>query len=1124
MAARTSKEGCGGVALGNRRGVFWRSVLFIAAVLGVLTGGFGGGLGEALAQGLTCAPLDPDDPLWLVQCTGETTDGIDLSHEMFAGVEMIEFVDVLATNEAGLWVVTGLDGKQLLIDETSTVHTSGSGLQVGIRGSGGSDDTVLVNNLGTIHVLGGDTAVGFQSMAVNDRFRNSGDVLAQAMDDDGTATGIFLLPVMESSGRNVSNVGYIGATSAQGIAQGVAFQTIGAGSSVFVTQAIEEIEGELRRGRIEARSFGGIAYGIRGFVNGEKSTVSIRNEGDVVAWASDGEARGIYVLTDTDADPVYINNAMSGDGIQGAIEAVGDDAIGLGLHVGSSSSLLGHTLENSGIIAATYDVQLARERDPGSLHRTSAVGIDIVGDDVWLDQQDAGEIVALAATATGVRMTGDDHTLRNEGRIVAGSMVDAPAGSALGVAFQGANNSLTNTGFIGAQSINAVAAGVALLGGSAHIENAGELVAVVDGTSDVVHAIMIGAPANMSDRLGLDEDDLVIETVTIHNREDGFISSTFNDAAGVAIGVASQSVKYDRLEIVNDGVIDGHIVLGNGEARVELASGSHMTGDIYFGSGRTELHIDDDARFAGSLMPGATGTVDVGTMVVGEDMTLGSIGTFQGHIINRFGTVAPGNSIGELTIDGIYEHHQDAVLQIEIDPWAATAEQRSDHLVVTDKAELHGGIVDVTFDGDAVVKNEEQFTILTAANGLTGQFDGIKQGGTFLNYELVYGPASVLLHVERVPFATAARTKNQQAVAGVLDGLLDEVQRDDAERVRFLGGMQSALARDDAPGAFDVLSGEMYALAPQVQAEALGRLTTAFVSGLDAVTRTAGSEAWVVHYGSHTHITGGDDHADGKAAVRGTMAGYHFVEGAATLIGVVAGYAQSTLDAASLDAMLKSDVNQFGMYVITRLGKLEVSGLYAAERGTYDARRSIHLPNGFEDRDRMAVAQFDATGSLAAVTGRLPVYSFGGMQLQPMASVTWMQVGHGAVREQGAGFLGLAVDKRQDNALQGEIGVNVALADLTMGAGWVVSPQARVRWQHAFRTVDGNETVRFVSADHLPFEIEAAPPAGHGLRIGLELHGRRHDDAGLSWNVVYEADLREGTRTNALKAAIGVSF
>src|SRR5690606_15543938 len=108
-------------------------------------------------------------------------------------------------------------------------------------------------------------------------------------------------------------------------------------------------------------------------------------------------------------------------------------------------------------------------------------------------------------------------------------------------------------------------------------------------------------------------------------------------------------------------------------------------------------------------------------LVLGNTGRLGGNGAVDGAVVNTSGTVAPGMSIGVLTIGGDYTHGADAVLVVET---RAEADQ-ADKVLVTGTATLTGGTVQVEpEDGVAAYRGQSfRYTILEARGGVDGRFE-----------------------------------------------------------------------------------------------------------------------------------------------------------------------------------------------------------------------------------------------------------------------------------------------------------------------------------------------------------------------------------------------------------------
>ena len=132
-------------------------------------------------------------------------------------------------------------------------------------------------------------------------------------------------------------------------------------------------------------------------------------------------------------------------------------------------------------------------------------------------------------------------------------------------------------------------------------------------------------------------------------------------------------------------------------------------------------------------------------MTYGGNVTVQAAGTLAGHgtvggTVTNSGTVAPGGTIGTLTVSGNYTQGAGSTLGIEAD--AAT----SSELVVSGAAALAGTLA-LTFDPGVYVAGT-QYTLVTAAGGVSGTFGALTEGGAsigLLTLSLSYQPDEVEL-------------------------------------------------------------------------------------------------------------------------------------------------------------------------------------------------------------------------------------------------------------------------------------------------------------------------------------------------------------------------------------------
>uniref|UniRef100_UPI0038797C13 S8 family serine peptidase n=1 Tax=Serratia marcescens TaxID=615 RepID=UPI0038797C13 len=132
--------------------------------------------------------------------------------------------------------------------------------------------------------------------------------------------------------------------------------------------------------------------------------------------------------------------------------------------------------------------------------------------------------------------------------------------------------------------------------------------------------------------------------------------------------------------------------------------------------------------------------------IVGGSGTVGSLTARQG------GTVAPGNSIGTLNVAGNVSFEPGSRYAVEVGP-----NGQSDRIQSSGSATIGGGEVAVTLENSSNLLTEsevrsllgQQYTILSAQQGVSGQFDAVAPNYLFLGTGLSYQPNGVTLSVGR---------------------------------------------------------------------------------------------------------------------------------------------------------------------------------------------------------------------------------------------------------------------------------------------------------------------------------------------------------------------------------------
>ena len=202
-------------------------------------------------------------------------------------------------------------------------------------------------------------------------------------------------------------------------------------------------------------------------------------------------------------------------------------------------------------------------------------------------------------------------------------------------------------------------------------------------------------------------------TVTLGQSTSGGVGTiTINDQATLKAGATGLTVAND-IETTDVGRVDsgagvftlsGHI--GNSGGITKVGAGT--------------LFLTNTSNYAGGTTVAAgrlnvTGALTKSTVTVGTGGTLGGTGSVAGLVVQAGGTVAPGLSLGILTVNGNATFAAGSTYAAEI------SGVTSDKLVVTGTAALNGANI-VLVAGASPAIFGTTYQILTAAGGRTGTF------------------------------------------------------------------------------------------------------------------------------------------------------------------------------------------------------------------------------------------------------------------------------------------------------------------------------------------------------------------------------------------------------------------
>jgi fibronectin-binding autotransporter adhesin len=347
-------------------------------------------------------------------------------------------------------------------------------------------------------------------------------------------------------------------------------------------------------------------------------------------------------------------------------------------------------------------------------------------------------------------------------------------------------------------------------------------------------------------------------------------AATALGAGGLALDngtlAASQGLTVTQALTVANGAT---IATGNAPLALQGAIGG--TGPLTIAGGNV-VTLTGASGFAGSLSVsggttlivgagGAGSLAGCGALTVSDNATLGGTGTVCGATIQATGTLAPGNSIGTITVAGNLVLAPASTTAIEFARLAA------DRIEVTGTATLAGTLAVSCENGNCVGQTPFAFgtahRIISAAGGVTGAFAAVTTAISGTRFDTLHSANAVDLVVTPALFAdlsgeSIALSLNQIAVARALD------RARPAAGTRLTGGSATlfdALYRRSGAalgGAYTELSGEIHAALGPMAARSAG---LAMRAGLDQPqqhrTEMAGHAAlWVAPLGGRARIDG----------------------------------------------------------------------------------------------------------------------------------------------------------------------------------------------------------------------------------------------------------------------------
>ncbi|MEQ9226772.1 MAG: autotransporter domain-containing protein [Parvibaculum sp.] len=571
----------------------------------------------------------------------------------------------------------------------------------------------------------------------------------------------------------------------------------------------------------------------------------------------------------------------------------------------------------------------------------------------------------------------------------------------------------------------------------------------------------------------------------------------------------------------------GHIIFGGGDSKIifnhidtnfELAS--HLSGSAtlrQIGSGTTTL-----SGSSGSFW-GAT-AVEAGTLIVNgvlggsldvADARLGGSGTVGTTVLGAGAVIAPGNSVGILTVDGDLTFDADSTYEVEVDTVSRTA----DRIYVTGIAYLNGASVShVGYCGCYPWYMTQ--TILTADGGIDGTFSGITSDFAFLTPDLAYDANNVRMTLLRndIDFTEVTQSPNQMGVASAANGLgpgnpiYDQIV---------------AMTEEEARAAFDALSGEAYGSAGSAAFNSAQQLrdvlqvrlqmfsggqvaASGYVPAAGDALAADAPAVWGQLFGSWGVTDASATAAKLDRRSSGFLGGADKAVGEKSRIGFALGYSRSTFDVSARASSGDSDNVHIAGYAATELGSVDLDGTLGYSYGRSEATRTVIVGGLTND----LAADYDTHTVQASVEAGMDV-GMGSAMLTPFAGLAVTHVRSDGFTETG-GPAALTISASDNTTGTSTLGLRVRRE-----AGGVALTGSAA-WRHAFGDVEPATRAAFASAPAAPFVTRGTPVSEDTLALGGDIDLKVADRTTLTFG--YAGEYASDARDHGLRAEVRVEF
>jgi len=444
---------------------------------------------------------------------------------------------------------------------------------------------------------------------------------------------------------------------------------------------------------------------------------------------------------------------------------------------------------------------------------------------------------------------------------------------------------------------------------------------------------------------------------------------------------------------------------------------------------------------------------------------------------------------------------QGSHFDVEVD-----AAGNSDKVEATGAATLEGGTVHVLAQtGDYAPSTS--YEILSAAGGVSGQFEGADTNLAFLVPVLGYDGDRVVLTLLRndLSFADVAATPNQVAAGTAAD----EVFGFGSDAYMSLMGATA----DETRAAFDSFSGEVHATALASVAQSTAGLRRALLAqGARLSTgEDRGVSLWVQGLGEWGSLEGNGNAGDVDNTTYGMLVGTEIQVGEALRFGILTGYSEMDVVVGARHSKASIEGNHAGAYASYTLDgmSLRAGGTYTALR--FDTQR-VAAVRGFAEQLR---ARYDGNARQLFAEAAYRVKQGRG-HVEPFAGIDAVWVSKDGFTEYGGGTA--LTDAGNDvDYTWSTLGLRGAVPAVTSVP---ITVQGSAAWQHALGGTAAEALMNFNGGT--AFTVAGAPLEKDSLVIGAGIEWRLTPNVALGAN--YAGALSDRRTDQSVKFSLSLAL